>query len=129
MKEKGVIFVLAKNDKILMQQRDGNCKKFPFMWCLPGGASETSEDSLQTLLREVKEEYDIDLEHKQCRFDLDYNDGSDKVYICNLKGNQKPKLNEGLAMQWMSIEEIENRDLGFNQRNLIPLLKKHLIII
>jgi 8-oxo-dGTP pyrophosphatase MutT (NUDIX family) len=128
MKEKGVIFVLTKNGKILMQQRDGNCKKFPFMWCLPGGVSEVGEDSFQTLLREVKEEYAIELEAGQCRFGLDYNSGLDKVYICDLKENQEPKLCEGFAMQWMNIDEIENMELGFNQNNLIPLLKKQLTI-
>ena len=31
MIETGVLFALVRDNKILMQQRDKNCKKFPFM--------------------------------------------------------------------------------------------------
>jgi hypothetical protein len=32
-------------------------------------------------------------------------------------------LKEGLAMKWMSIDEIEKLKLGFNQEGIIPKLK------
>lgn len=123
MQKTGVIFALVRDKKILMQQRDGNCKRFPFMWCLPGGGSEDGEDFETTLLREVKEEYDLDLKLEDCSYLMDYNDGADKVYICKINTIQEPKLNEGLAMQWMTIEEIEKLELGFHQEGIVSVLK------
>ena len=123
MEKTGVIFALICDEKILMQQRDGNCKQFPFMWCLPGGESEEGEHCEVTLLREVKEEYDIDLKIEQCRHFMDYNGGNDKVYFCKINSNQEPKLKEGLAMKWMMINEIEKLKLGFHQEGIIPVLK------
>lgn len=125
MIETGVVFVLVRDNKVLLQQRDGNCKRFPFMWCLPGGGSEAGEAYEATLLREVKEEFDLDLKIEQCDFLMDYNDGPYplKVYLCKISVDQKPKLQEGLAMKWMTIDEIEKLELGFHQEGIIPVLK------
>jgi 8-oxo-dGTP pyrophosphatase MutT (NUDIX family) len=124
----GVIFVLVRNNEILMQQRDKNSTTCPFMWCLPGGGSEEGEDFETTLIREVQEEYAIDLSLDQCRYLMDYNNGRvNKVYICNLTQTQDPELHEGLAMKWMTIEEIEKITLAFNQEGIIPVLKKSLL--
>jgi 8-oxo-dGTP pyrophosphatase MutT (NUDIX family) len=125
MIESGVIFALVRDNKILMQQRDENCKKFPFMWCLPGGGSDDGEDYQATLLREAKEEYGIDLQLDQCSHVADHFDGNDplRVYICQINSDQEPVMNEGMAMKWMTIEEIENTKLGFNQERIIPSVK------
>lgn len=127
MRETGVIFVLIRNNKILMQQRDEKCKRFPLMWCLPGGGSEDGEDYETTLLREIKEEYDLDLKLEQCAYLMDYNNGADKVYICKVNPNQEPKLKEGLAMKWMAIDEIEKLEIGFHQEGIIPVLKMEVL--
>ncbi|HEY0908464.1 MAG TPA: NUDIX domain-containing protein [Candidatus Paceibacterota bacterium] len=125
MEETGVVFALIRDNKVLMQQRDGNCARFPFMWCLPGGGSEKGESYEATLLREVKEEYDIDLKPDQCFYLMDYSDGPYplKVYLCKIAAGQDPKLQEGLAMSWMTIGEIEKIKLGFHQEGIIPALR------
>lgn len=123
MQKTGVIFAIIRDKKVLMQQRDENCKRFPLMWCLPGGGSEEGENYETTLLRETKEEYDLDLKLEQCTHLMDYNDGADKVYICKVNTNQEPKLKEGLAMKWMTIDEVEKLELGFHQEGIISVLK------
>ena len=125
MTEPGVVFALIRDNKILMQQRDGNCKRFPFMWCLPGGGNEKDESYEATLLREVKEEYNIDLQLSQCDHSMDYKDENDplRVYVCRINPDQKPELGEGMAMKWMTIDEIEKLELGFHQEGIIPFLK------
>jgi ADP-ribose pyrophosphatase YjhB (NUDIX family) len=125
MKKTGVTFVLVRDNKILMQQRDENCKKFPFKWCIPGGGSEKNEEYETTLLREVKEEYDINLKLSDCyRFmEVDNQSGHSEVYICNVGHDKIPILQEGIAMKWMTIEEIENTELGFDQESIVVALR------
>ena len=94
------------------------------MWCLPGGVKEEYDKTYEdTLLREVKEEYDLDLKLEQCTHLIDYNNGADKVYVCKVNSDQEPKLGEGLDMKWMTIGEIEKLKLGFHQEGIIPILK------
>lgn len=124
MHKTGVIFAIVRDKKILMQQRDGNCKRFPFMWCLPGGAKEESDKTYEdTLLREIKEEYGLDMKLEQCNYFMEYNEGADKVYLCRINQQQEPILKEGFDMRWMNIEEIEKLKLGFNQEKIIEVLK------
>ncbi len=129
MKKTGVIFALVRDNKILMQQRDGNCKRFPFMWCIPGGAREDNEDYEVTLIREIKEEYSLDLSIDECTYLTNSTEGLDKLYICTVGKQQEPVLNEGLSMKWMNIEEIESLNLGFNQKDLIPFIKAHFNLV
>ncbi len=93
------------------------------MWCIPGGRREMGESYETTLTREIKEEYDIDIHLDQCHFLTNYNDGLTKVYLCHTPDNQEPKLGEGLAFQWMTIDEIKSLTLGFNQEGIIPVIE------
>ena len=128
MEKSGVIFALFRDDKILMQQRDKNCKKFPCMWCLPGGGREVNEDFEETLLREVKEEYGIDLDLDNCIHLMDYNNGANnKVFVCKINSSQDPKLNEGMAMEWMTLDEVSKLKIGFDQGGIISVLRDWLL--
>ncbi len=130
MSKIGVIFALVRDNKVLMQQRDAHSKTYPFSWCIPGGGSDDGEDYTDTLIREVTEEYSIDLTLDQCSFLMDYDNGrANKVYVCRINPNQEPILHEGLAMKWMSIEEVEALELGFNQKGIVPVLKKALAAV
>lgn len=125
-REEGVIFVLLKDNKILLQQRDENCKKFPLMWCIPGGGKEEGESYEETLLREVKEEFDIDLKIEQCNCVFDYPHDGNKVYLCKLNLDQNPNLKEGMNMKWQTLQELKNIELGFNQEDLVLMLENYL---
>jgi len=86
---------------------------------------EEGESYEKTLLREVKEEYNLDLQLSQCNYLMDYNDRDDPlcVYVCKINPDQEPELREGLDMKWMTIDEIEKIKLGFHQEGIIPVLK------
>ncbi len=129
MIETGVVFALTRGNKILMQQRDKNCKQFPLMWCIPGGGSDEGESWEETLLREVKEEYGLDIHINQCSYLMDYQDGIYplRVYLCRIREDQEPELKEGLAMKWMMIHEIEKLKLAFDQEGIIPVLRTALL--
>jgi len=53
------IWIMNNDGKILIQQRTANKKMFPNMWSNTGGAALVGEKSIDTVLRELKEELDI----------------------------------------------------------------------
>ena len=115
-----------------MQLRDNNIQRYPNMWCFPGGTIEGGEDVLSTIIREAKEEYEVNLESKNCRFLMEYElpyGSIAKVYVCKMDDSQYPKMHEGAEMKWMKIDEIKNFSLAFEQNVIIPYLEKFLFFL
>ena len=67
-----------------MQLRDANSKRYSNFWCFPGGTIEPNEDEIQAVVREIKEEYELELSAENCKelvvYDLSYGVSS-KVFI------------------------------------------------
>jgi mutator protein MutT len=128
---KGSTFILQRKDKkMLMQLRDSKSEHYPNMWCFPGGRGENGEKIEDTVARETKEEFDIDLKLENCelitKYILPYAPIVDYVFLCKLSEDQKPKLKEGAGMKWMNIEDIQKIKLGFGQEVIISYLEKYL---
>lgn len=124
---KGVIFILTRDNKFLMQQRDGNSKAFKFRWCFPGGGMDDGEDYAQTLEREVKEEYEVDIKAENCTLLMERSIGRiNHVYICPVDDSQEPVLKEGADMRWMTMGEIKTLNIGFYQHDIVEVLEKYL---
>lgn len=123
---KGVIFILSRDNKFLLQQRDENSKQFKHRWCFPGGGSEEGEDYAETLVREVKEEYDIDIKFEDCTFLMEHSMArGNHVFICPIDNTQEPVLHEGADMKWMTLDEIKKIDLGFFQNDIAVMLEAY----
>lgn len=123
----GVIFILQRPDKmVLLQQRDGNSVQFPWTWCIPGGTCEGDETHFQALIREVSEEYEIQLEQEQVQFLVHFPSIQNSVYLCSVPQDCIPVMHEGADMKWLPKKELVNIELGFNQSELIPLIEKSL---
>ncbi len=130
-KRTGVTFIIVNPSKqILMQLRDSNPKqRYSNMWCFPGGTIEKGEKETETVIREIKEEYELIMEQKDCYELMIYNLSygvSAKVFVCFILNNQNPVFNEGAAMQWMNLNQIKKIKLGFEQEKIIPELEKFL---
>ena len=77
------------NDKneILIQQRSSNRKMFPNMWTNTGGACISGETSILTVIRELKEELNIDVNKEHLEFIASYKREKDYVDVWLLKEN------------------------------------------
>lgn len=118
--------ILRRSGEMLMQLRDGNSKRYPNTWCFPGGTIEPNEDEMKTVIREMKEEYELDVNGQDCKelmvYDLSYG-VSAKVFICMINCHQNPILHEGAGMKWVKLSEIKTIQLGFEQEKIIPKLE------
>lgn len=128
---RGVIFLITNNEnRFLLEQRDSNSKHSKWSWVFPGGTKEEGEDTLQTLLREVKEEFGIDLNPDECEkigTSTTYSGrGVNEIWHCHLTNTPQPLIiSESAGAGWFTLEEIKKIDLGYNQTELVlPILNK-----
>lgn len=131
MEVTSVNFILIKpNKEILLQKRDNKKEiKEPGMWCFPGGHLEEGEDILEAVVRELKEETDVDLSKDKFEFLCDSDNFSQKiskVFVCNVNNDIKVVCNEGEKMEWKTLDEIKGIELAGDQKNIIPFLEKYI---
>lgn len=127
----GTTFILVRpNGEMLLQLRDDKSRYHPNKWCFPGESREGEEDLLETTIRGVEEEYGIRLSKNVCQFIvinyLPQISQEIAVVMCKVGNDQIPEMHEGKEMRWMSIDEVEKLELGFEQNKFLPLVRNKL---
>lgn len=109
-----VAAVIQRQNKILAVQRGP--AKYAYIsekWEFPGGKMEAGETEEQTIIREIREELDMQIEvksklltvkHPYPDFHLTMH-----TYLCVTEQNE-PKLTEHLAYKWLSMNELGEMD-------------------
>ena len=126
----GVGAVIIRNGKILLEKRKGEPGRDK--WTIPGGLVELGESAEQTVMREVKEETNLEVEQPKLidvvnNITLD-EDGRIKYhfvivdYFVKLKGGTLKAADDAAELRWVKFSEVENYDLTksfkeFFQRN------------
>lgn len=121
-----VTFVIFREGKALMQHRTDDARRYPGAWCFPGGCKEEGETTEQCVVREVLEEYGLRATEDDVQFVTQYeHDGTDidDVCLCKISADQQPRLREGKAFDWKTMEEIEMLALGFEQERILSAIK------
>lgn len=102
--------VVTKNKNVLLLNSEGE-------WVFPKGHAEDGENFIDTAIREVKEEADVELKREQCKGQIDefcfYFDGEKakkviKVILFEIEREQEIKFNEDECFidgKWMCFEE------------------------
>lgn len=106
------VWIVNDNGKFLIQQRSSNRKMFPNMWTNTGGACISGETSIDTVVRELKEELNIDVIIDNLEFIASYKREKDYVDVWVLKDNINIDDlvfvdNEVQDVKWVSMEEWE----------------------
>jgi len=105
---------IIKNNHILMTKHIYPDKTF---WTLPGGGLEEGESFEEAVIREVKEEVNLDVEVVDFLFTRQYSGGEERCYLVRFLEDQTPllgydpefNLNEQTLteLKWFSIEEMK----------------------
>lgn len=104
--------IILNQNKVLVAQRNRN-GKLPFKWEFPGGKVEKYETIKESLIREIKEELNIEIEiiEKLSPVEHHYPDFSIRLhpFLCNFKsGNLIVKEHE--EIQWAEKSDLLNFD-------------------
>lgn len=105
------IWIINDNGEILIQQRSSNLKMFPNMWSNTGGASLAGEKSLETVLRELKEELSIIPNIDNLELIASYQRKDDYADVWVLRenfdiSNLKLQAEEVQDVKWVTVEDI-----------------------
>jgi 8-oxo-dGTP diphosphatase len=104
--------IIEDNGLIMAAQRNKNMS-MPLKWEFPGGKVESGEDPEDTIVREIKEELDLDIRVK-LSLDSHLHDYGEKLielipFICVITGG-KPKCMEHKRILWDSPENLNDLD-------------------
>lgn len=106
---------IMKNDQILMTKHIYPDKTF---WTLPGGGLEAGETFEEAVVREVKEEVNLNVAVVDFLFSGHYSGGEERCYLVRILDDLLPKLGydpefpeneQTLAeVKWFSLHEMKN---------------------
>jgi 8-oxo-dGTP diphosphatase len=118
---------IFKNNQILMTKHDYPDKTF---WTLPGGGLETGETFEEAVIREVREEVNLNVKVVGFLFSGQYSGGEERCYLVQLLDDLPPKLGYDpelcdakqtlTEVKWFPIEEMKN---DFHVSRVIEAMK------
>ena len=131
--------IINSKQEILMSKRAASKTKYPLMWECNGGSVKSGEDTLQAILRELKEELGIKLNKDEAIFYKTIRDDKAKdfkdIWIFRKNIDLKELLftdNEVIEAKWVSIKEFEKMrkhndivpTIDFDEKELKNIINK-----
>lgn len=118
------IALLNEQNQILIAKRPAH-KALPLKWEFPGGKVEQNESFESCIVREIKEELNLDIIPLDYigkeSYQYDYARITLHLYTGKIISDTTPKLNEHVEIKWVNVNELEMYD--FPELDL-PFLEK-----
>jgi 8-oxo-dGTP diphosphatase len=119
MKRQGasIIFVNENHEVLLFLRDDKPGLPFPDMWDLPGGHVEENESPEACIVREMREEMELDMEEFTLFSVTDFPDRIEHTFWTKADLDiDRITLHEGQCLKWFTEREVNNSELamGFN---------------
>lgn len=108
--------IILKGEKILLIHRKKNGEEY---WVFPGGGVEDTETAAEGIVREVKEETNLDVLKYELAF-MAYNEASKKeepFYLCDVSGGEPKIIGEEkdrhnpenrYQLEWVGLNKIKD---------------------
>lgn len=115
--------VIKKENKFLICQRPKK-KNCELLWEFPGGKVELNETNEECIIRECKEELNIDIKIEKLIGNIENKNLNIYFYLCSIVNNE-PVCIEHNKIQWSTIEEISQLPLCPTDEKILSLVKKY----
>lgn len=110
------IWIINSDNKILIQKRSTLKRLEPNVWAMTGGSVILGENSLKTIVREAKEELDIDINADNLEFITKFRTGNVWIDTYVLRGDydiskmkfQEDEVSDAKWATWDEIEDLVN---------------------
>ena len=114
--------ILLKGKNILLLQRSNYTQNYPGFWGCPGGRAEKNETAEQNVIREVKEESNLDFSPSEIIKTGVWQNRKFYRFLGKWSGEIKIQEKEVVNYGWFSYDEAIKLDFSFDYKEIVELL-------
>ena len=114
--------IILQDKKILLLQRSNYSENYPEFWGCPGGRAEQGETAEQNVIREVKEECNLNFSPTSILKTGVWQNRSYYRFLGHWNGEIEIQALEVLDYNWFSYEEAIKLNLSFDYKDVIEML-------
>lgn len=120
--------IILQRKKILLLQRSNYTQLYAGYWGCPGGRAEPGETAEQNVIREVKEECNLNFTPTEIIKTGNWNEKHFYRFLGNWNGEIKIQEEEVVDYNWFTFNETQKLPLAFDYKEIIEILyKKNLL--
>ena len=114
--------IILKDKKILLLQRSNYTQNYPGYWGCPGGRAEKNETAKQNVIREVKEECNLDFYPLEIIKTGIWQNRKFYRFLGKWNGEIKIQEKEVVAFGWFSYHEAMKLKFSFDYKEIVEML-------
>lgn len=120
--------IILQDKKILFLQRSNYTPNYPGFWGCPGGRAEKGETPEENVIREVKEECNLNFSPTLVLKTGIWQNRNFYRFLGNWSGTIKIQEEEVIDYNWFTFEQANKLPLSFDYKEVIEILfKKNLL--
>jgi len=120
--------IILKDKKILLIKRSNYTKIYPDCWACPGGRAEPGETAEQNVIREVKEEVNLDFTPTEILTTATWQNRFLYRFLGTWSGIIKIQEEEVADFDWFTYDKAKELSLAFDYAHVIDLVRKKNLI-
>ena len=120
--------IILQNHKILLLQRSNYTQHYSGYWGCPGGRAELGETAEENVIREVKEECNLDFKPTKIIKTGIWQNRKFYRFLGNWSGKIRIQEEEVIDFNWFTFNEAFQLDLSFDYRDVIEILNKNKLL-